>query len=277
MNPPPTTWKRRVRRTFVTIAVVYIGFVAFLMVFEDFFVFMPGSSANWHEPNGFHAEDVTLTSADGTSIHAWWIPCEDGDGAILFCHGQMGNLSTRGFLMKRLLRLKKSILLFDYPGFGKSEGDPSEQGCYDAADAAYDWLLDEQKIPAERIVIMGKSLGSGIATDLASRRANHALVLVMALTSTPDVAAHLMPFVPAHWIMRNRFDNLSKIGRCKGAVFLSHGCHDRKIPCRHSELLYEAAPEPKKIHLCDGVGHDLRCLADDCLDEIDAFLRATRK
>jgi pimeloyl-ACP methyl ester carboxylesterase len=238
---------------------------------------MPGSSANWHDPEGFRTEDITLSSADGTSIHAWWIPCQGGEGALMFCHGQMGNLSARGFLMKRLLRLKMPILIFDYPGFGRSEGDPSEQGCYDAADAAYDWLIEERKIPADQIVIMGKSLGGGIATDLASRRVNRALVLVMSFTSTPDVAVHFMPIVPAHWLMRNRFDNLSKIGRSQGAVFLIHGCTDSKIPSWQASKLFEAAPAPKKLLLRDRVGHDLRCLSDECLDELSTFLHDTRK
>lgn len=277
MNPPPRTWNRRVRRTFVMMAMGYLFFVGFLVVFENELVYLPGSPSNWHEPEGFRAEDVTLIAADGTSLHAWWIPHEGSEGALLFCHGQMGNLSWRGFLMKRLQRLGMSILIFDYPGFGKSEGDPSEQGCYDAADAAYDWLVEEKKIPAERIVIMGKSLGSGPATDLASRRPNHALVLAMGFTSTPDVALHLMPFVPAQWLMRNRFDNLSKIGRCRGAVFVTHGDKDRKIPCWQSRRLFEAAPEPKKFVLREGVGHEVRCLTDECIDELADFLRTTRK
>jgi uncharacterized protein len=276
MTPPPNTWKRRVKRTFVTLGIVYLAFVGFLVLFEDQLVYMPGSSSNWTEPSGFRAEDVTLTSADGTRIHAWWVPCEGGDGALIFCHGQMGNLSTRSFLMKDLLRLNRSILIFDYPGFGKSEGEPSEQGCYDAAYAAYDWLIEEKGIPANRIVLMGKSLGGGVATDLASRRDNEALVLVMSFTSTPDVATHLFPIVPAHWVMRNRFDNLSKIGRAKGAVYIIHGCCDYKIPFRHAQELFEAAPEPKKLHAVDDAGHDLRCLSCECLDGLSAFLQSLR-
>lgn len=276
-SPPPRTWNRRVRRTFVMMAFFYLAFLALLVVFENELVYLPGSSANWTPPQGFLAEDITLSTSEGTSIHAWWIPCDGGEGALQFCHGQMGNLSSRGFLMKRLLRLKMPILIFDYPGFGKSEGDPCEQGCYEAADAAYEWLIEEKKIPANRIVLMGKSLGGGPATDLASRRANHALVLVMSFTSTPDVAQHLMPYVPAHWLMRNRFNNLDKIGKAQGAVFITHGCTDRKIPSAHSSKLYDAAPNPKKLLLREGVGHDLGCLSDDFLDDLADFLRTTRK
>jgi pimeloyl-ACP methyl ester carboxylesterase len=275
MTPPSRPWRQRLRRWALLLGIVYLGVVGLLVLFENELVYMPGSAARWTEPAGFVAEDVALRSADGTALHAWWIPRDGGAGALLFCHGQMGNLSSRGGLMKRLLKLGMPILIFDYPGFGKSEGDPTEQGCYDAADAAYDWLVEDRKVPPERIVIMGKSLGGGIATDLASRKSHGALVLVMNFTSTPDVAQHLLPFVPARLVMRNRFDNLAKIGRCTGAVYLAHGSCDGKIPPEHARQLYEAAPGPKRLFLMDGLGHEWPCLTDECLDDLAGFLKET--
>jgi fermentation-respiration switch protein FrsA (DUF1100 family) len=272
MNQPPRSWLRQLRRWALLLGVVYIAVVGLLVLLENELVYMPGSAERWTEPAGFVAEDVALRSADGTALHAWWIP-NSGEGAILFCHGQMGNLSSRGGLMKRLLRLGMPILIFDYPGFGKSEGTPSERGCYAAADAAYDWLVAERKVPPERIVIMGKSLGGGIATDLASRRPHGALVLVMSFTSAPDVAGHLFPFVPAHLLMRNRFDNLSKMARCTGPVYLAHGDCDGKIPCEHSRKLFEAAPGPKRLFLMEGLGHEWPCVTDECMDDLAGFLK----
>src|SRR2546421_1732384 len=154
MNPPSRSWGRRLRRWALMLGMLYLTVVGLLVLFENELVYMPGSAARWTEPADFIAEDITLCSADRTTLHAWWIPCEGGEGALLFCHGQMGNLSSRGGLLKRLLKLRMPILIFDYPGFGKSQGKPSEQGCYDAADAAYDWLVVKRKVPPERIVIM---------------------------------------------------------------------------------------------------------------------------
>jgi pimeloyl-ACP methyl ester carboxylesterase len=167
---PSRTWRRSIARWLAMLGFVYVAVVVLLMLEEDQLVFMARpASAGWVGPGKLQVEDVRLTSADDTKLHAWWVPVEGGEGAILFCHGQAGNLSSRGDLMERLKKLGKPILIFDYPGYGHSEGVPSEAGCYAAGDAAYDWLVKEKKIPPSRIILMGKSLGGGIATDIASR------------------------------------------------------------------------------------------------------------
>jgi len=251
----------------------YLVLVLLLVLLENWLVYLPRSaSGSWSDAGDLIVEDVNLVSADGTAIHGWWIPHDGADGAILFCHGQMGNLSHRGPLLQRIRRLHKPILIFDYPGFGKSEGSPTEEGCYAAADAAYDWLVQERKIPPSKLIILGKSLGGGIAVDLASRREYGALILVMTFTSAPDVGQRMFPFIPAHMIMHNRFDNLAKIGRCTGPVFLAHGTEDGKIPPQHSEQLYEAATGKKHYFPMEGLGHAWPCLTDECLVELNAFL-----
>src|SRR5262249_5841596 len=142
------------------------------------------ASTDWQPPPADTiVEDVWLETGDGR-MHAWWIPQPGADGALLYFHGNAGNLSHRTTLALSLRKaLNVSILLVDYPGYGKSEGKPTEAGCYAVADAAYDWLTEIQKIPPERIVLFGKSLGGGVATDLASRRPHRALVLARTFTS----------------------------------------------------------------------------------------------
>src|SRR5207244_2824131 len=116
-------------------------------------------------------QDVTLALADGTKVHARWAPNPRAVGALVYCPGNAGNLEQRGRLVKETYdALGESILIFDYPGYGRSEGTPSEAGCYAAGQAAYDWLVREQKISPGRIVIFGESLGGGVAVDLASRQ-----------------------------------------------------------------------------------------------------------
>jgi pimeloyl-ACP methyl ester carboxylesterase len=255
----------------------YVLCVLFLVIIENKLVYLATpASQSWSQPADLPAEDVWLTAADGTAIHAWWVPRNGARGAILFCHGQQGNLSHRGAVLQRLQRLGLSMLIFDYPGFGRSEGSPTEQGCYDAADAAYDWLIEQKRIPPEEIVVLGKSLGGGIATDLASRRDCRALVLVMSFTSIPDVGQHLLPLVPAKLLMRNRFDNLAKIEKCRCPVYLAHGADDWKIPASHSEKLRDAVKGRCRYHCMPGVGHGWPCLTDDCLDDLAAFLREPR-
>ncbi len=257
----------------LAIVCAYPVLVVVLLALEDSLVYMATpASSSWAEPRDLVKEDVELHSADGTRLHAWWCPVKGSRGALLFCHGQQGNLSHRAWLVPRLQRLGASVLIFDYPGFGHSEGTPSEAGCYDAADAAYDWLVDERKIPPREILLVGKSLGGGIATDVAARRPHRGLVLCMTFTSLPDVAQRLLPVVPAHWLMRNRFDNLGKIGRCKGPVFIAHGTRDFKIPPSQAERLFAAAPGPKRFFAMEGLAHEAPCFTDECLGAIRSFL-----
>jgi hypothetical protein len=229
-----------------------------LLALENFLLYPATTAArHWQPPPDPRIRDVELQSADGTRIHAWWYPCEGATGAVLYCHGNAGNLSHRGLALQQWQReLGESVLIFDYPGYGKSGGSPSEAGCYAAADAAYDWLTQEQKVPPERLLLFGKSLGAGVAVDLASRRPHRALVIVKAFTSAPDVGQGIYPFLPVRWLMRNRFDNLAKIGNCPRPIFVAHGTTDELIPFAHGERLFAAAPEPKCFLAMPGCCHN---------------------
>jgi fermentation-respiration switch protein FrsA (DUF1100 family) len=223
-------------------------------------VFVPSSaSESWDAPIDPATQDVWFTSADGVKLHGWWVPPNDlTAGAVLIAHGNGGNVSHRGQLAADLHRtLKTGVLLFEYPGYGKSEGKPTEEGCYAAGDAAFKWLTDEAKIPANRIILMGESLGGGPAVELATRHDHRALVLVYTFTSLPAAAKYHYPWLPVRTLMRTRFDNLSKIGRCHRPVFIAHGTADRVVPVTHGEALFAAANEPKEFLRLEGFQHDL--------------------
>lgn len=233
---------------------------------EDRLVFRPTHTPEpASEPDGIRltagasgprAYPITLATADGTPIRAWWCPVPGATGAVLYCHGNAGDLHDRAEPVARVMaELGESVLVFDYPGFGLSGGKPSEAGCYAAADAAYDWLTHND-IPADRITVVGVSLGGGVAVDLASRRPARALVLVKTFTSIPDVAAHLLLGLPVRNLMTNRFDSRAKIGRCRQPLFVASGTADRLIPYRHGVELYDAGNEPKRFHPLAGSDHN---------------------
>lgn len=233
----------------------YVAVLVVLLLLEDTLLYRPKHNTQWlTPPPNLAAEDVWLTAA-GVRVHAWWCPCPGADGAVLFCHGNSGNISQRSgdTILKLMHALQESVLIFDYPGYGQSDGVPSESGCYAAADAAYDWL--SARVAAARIDIMGQSLGGGVATDLASRRPHRALVLAKTFASFPEVAQSQLPMFPARWLVRNRFDNLAKIGACTGPVFIAHGDRDHLIPLSQAQRLFEAAPVPKRFLLMRGHGH----------------------
>ena len=256
--------------------IAYVGLVLMLLFLETKLVFRPSSAADaWVPPPSPGIEDVTLTTADGTRIHTWWCPVSDSDQAILYCHGNAGNLSHRGGSIVKLSRiLGASVLIIDYPGYGKSEGIPTEQGCYQAADAAYAWLHEEKKIAPHKIMLYGASLGGGVVTDLATRKDHRALILVKTFTSLPGVASDIywwLP-VPKRMLMKNQFDTLSKIGSCPRPVFIAHGTADRLIPHHHGAKLAEAAKEPKRFLSLAGADHN-DPLSEEFFTSLKEFLR----
>jgi fermentation-respiration switch protein FrsA (DUF1100 family) len=250
----------------------YGGVIVVLLLLEDRFLFHPcRATEDWQPPPSGRIQDILLRTTDGVQIHAWWCPApgwQPERGAMLYCHGNAGNLSHRAEAILRWQEhLETAVLIFDYPGYGRSEGSPTESGCYAAADAAYDWLTQIQGVPPNQIVLYGGSLGGGVAVELATRRPHRALILVSTFTSIPDMAP--WPLSPTRRLVRNRFENLSKIGQCRRPVFIAHGTADSLIPYAQSERLFAAAGEPKQLFLMEGRDHD-----DAPADEVYAACRA---
>lgn len=202
-------------------------------------------------------EDMELRTADGVKIHARWCPHPDAKGVLIYCHGNAGNLERFNKLASDLwITLDRSILLFDYPGFGRSEGKPSEKGCYAAADAAYDAVMRMNGASSDHVVICGESLGGGVAVDLASRRPHQTLVLIRTFTSIPDVAKQQFSVISAPAIMVNRFESLKKIPTCRMPIFLAQADQDRLIPFAHGEKLRDACQAPVRFHRLRGLDHN---------------------
>jgi fermentation-respiration switch protein FrsA (DUF1100 family) len=271
--------------------VVCIGVIVVLSALENWMLYHPiPASEEWIDPSVYDlkVQDVELHIADGTRLHAWWCPIENGTdnftarsaagaqehgaGALLYCHGNAGNLSFRAYAIPSWHEfLHVPVLIFDYPGYGKSAGKPSERDCYAAADAAYDWLTQTKGIPPDQILIYGGSLGGGVAVDLASRRPHRALILAKTFTSIPDVGQSIYPWLPIRWVMRNRFDNLAKIGQCRSPVFIAHGTADSLVPFSLGQKLYEAANEPKRFCFLEGFDHN-DALPPEMFQDLRKFL-----
>jgi uncharacterized protein len=192
------SWRRRLLRVGALAAILYLGMLLSLLALETELVYHPSpASASWREPSSPTVREVEMTGPSGERLYGWWCPAEGATGALLYCHGNGGNLSIWADHIEMIRQeLGESVLIFDYPGYGKSEGHPDQAACCAAADAAYDWLRKEAKIPAERILIYGGSLGGGPAVDLASRRPPRALLLACTFTSLPEVGQSRNPWLP---------------------------------------------------------------------------------
>ena len=252
--------RKPIIRSGIYLAVGYAGLMLMLVTLENKLVYVPRTAAqDWVAPPSADIQDIELNCADGTRIHAWYLPHPTSDQALLYCHGNAGNLSHRGnSIVKMRDVLDVSVLIIDYPGYGKSEGIPSEQGCYQAADAAYEWLCEKKNIEPKKILLYGGSLGGGVAVDLASRKEHRGIVLVNTYTTLPDTACSIYWWapVPIRALMTNRFDNISKINKCRRPVMIVHGTDDELIPYSQGERLFAAANEPKQFVSIPGNTHN---------------------
>lgn len=271
-QPEPRRFRAFVIRWSVFLVGLWVVAVLGMKWFENALVYHPAPSTDWADPGEPPPEDVWLTLDDGTPIHAWYFAHENATGAVLLSHGNGGNLSHRGRLARELARqLGKSVLLYDYPGYGKSGGSPTEAGCYAAGEAGFRWLT-QKGFPARNVLLFGESLGGGVAVELASRHDHAALVLVFTFTSLPDAAKFHKPWVPCITLMSNRFDNAAKIGNCRRPVFIAHGTQDGIIPIEQGEALYSAANAPKEFFRMDGIGHNMSGIREELFTALKRFL-----
>ena len=197
---------------------------------------------------GLAYEDVTLTASDGEKLHAWFLPSQaPARVTLLFLHGNAGNISHRFDKLAVLRVLGADVLIVDYRGYGRSTGRPDETGTYRDADAAYVYLTSARRIEPRRLVVYGESLGTAIAVDLAARRPVGGLVLESGFSSGVQVARELFPFFPAGWLLRNRYDSVTKIGAVQAPVLLLHSRDDEFFGWHHPKRLYDATLAPKQL------------------------------
>lgn len=229
---------------------------------------------------------------EGPRLHAWWFPAgrdepawdrpardrsarreqssrraaarepggEEGGGrgAAIYLHGNAGHLGDRGTVAAALSNLGLDVLLPDYRGYGASEGKPSEEGLYADARAAHRWLVEERDLDPRRIIVVGNSLGSAVAAELALERPVGGVVLLGPFTDIPAIARHRLPWLP-EWYLdwpRPRFDTLDRASRLAVPTLVGAGADDRVIPPGQSRAVYEALRAPRRWLELPGAGHN---------------------
>jgi fermentation-respiration switch protein FrsA (DUF1100 family) len=224
----------------------------------NFFLFYPQTSLDMF-PGDFDLpfEDVYFKSEDDRRLHGWFIPSKPDDGpVILFCHGNAGNISHRLENVQLLVHQNLSVFIFDYRGYGKSDGKPSVTGIYRDGLAAYDHLCKERQIQPEQIIPFGRSLGGAVAIEIALRRKVQAVIIESTFTSTKDMARTITlfrlfaPLVPTH------LDNLKKIQRINVPILIVHGEQDKLVPFTMGKELFHAARAPKYFYPLPTAGHN---------------------
>ncbi len=210
---------------------------------------------NWSPPTS-NTEDVWFESRDGTRLHGWFLPHRAPRAVALVCHGNAGSIAG---LQESLIRLNQrqelAVMAFDYRGFGRSKGVPSEAGLLADARAARDWLAKRTGVSHEDIVLMGYSLGGGVAVDLAAKDGARGLVLWSTFSNLPQTAAHHFSWLPTNLLMTQRFDSLAKIDDYHGPLLQSHGDADTIIPFKLGQRLHQKHSGPKQFIRIPGAGH----------------------
>jgi fermentation-respiration switch protein FrsA (DUF1100 family) len=267
------------------LGILAVAYLVLLLVFrlsESRLLYAPGASRSLAPPPaglGLAPTRVEIRSGDGVTLVAWVIraPAMNTAGRwLLICHGNAGNLSDAGrpehYAGLRALGL--NLLAFDYRGYGESGGSPSEAGLYRDAEAAYEYLRDTLRVPPERIVLFGHSLGSAVAVELATRVPAAGLVLDGAMLSVIARAQEVYPYVPVRWIARSRYASIDRIGRLRLPKLFLHALADDVIPLAHGRRLFDAAPPPKTFVALAG-GHGDAFEADSAVyfGAIEQFLQ----
>jgi uncharacterized protein len=201
--------------------------------------------------------DLDIAAADGVRLHGWWVPAAAADrrGHVLLLHGNAGNIGDRVPHVELLAAAGFDVLAFDYRGYGRSSGRPDEQGTYRDARAALGALLGQDGVDPSRVLYLGESLGGAIALELALGSPPAGLVLQSTFTSIRDMARLHYPLIPRAAVP-DAYPSLRLIGGLRAPLLCLHGERDEIVPLLHGEALFDAAPQPKAMHVFRGVAHN---------------------
>ena len=240
---------------FVIAAVLgYGGLLALMVVFQRSLLYFPDPVHRLPAPSGFpRAQEVAFQSDDGERLLAWYVPAREDKKLVLYFQGNAGGLDLRAERFTWLTGDGTGLLALCYRGYGGSSGHPTEDGLIRDARAAYDFTAAQA--PANRIVLFGESLGSGVAVALGAERKIAGMILDAPFTATEDVAASAYPFVPVRRLMKDTFHSDRRIGRVMAPLLVLHGEQDNVVPIRFGERLFALANEPKRMLRFPQGGH----------------------
>ena len=259
-----------------------LAYAAFLLLFENKIIFHPSPYPDgyWNPTTlGVPAQDIYFNSEDGVKLHAWFIPAPNADATLLWFHGNAGNLSHRLDNIQRLKRLNLNIFIFDYRGYGRSEGDPDEKGIYKDSRAAYKQVLAMDGVSVDSLFLFGRSLGGICAVETAMNHPARGLILESVFTNSADMSRTIFPLIPLGWAVRSKLDAVGKVPHLKLAKLFLHGTRDDIVPYDLGRKLFEKAGNPKAFYAIEGAGHNDTYILGGAgyFDALNRFITETLK
>jgi uncharacterized protein len=201
---------------------------------------------NWR-PRWLRPQNVWFRSADNTKLHGWYVPNPEAHRLIVYAHGNGEHVADQAGVVSRLQQqLRATVFVYDYRGYGRSRGNPTERGCVADGIAAQRWLAEREGVGTEDIILMGRSLGGGVSIASAAEHGARALVLEATFTRMTDAAAVRFPWLPVRLVMRNRYNSVRRIQKYTGPTFQSHGTADEVVPLAMARSLFDSSPSRMK-------------------------------
>ena len=239
------------------LAVAYCGLGVILYFMQSSFLYAPTREV-LYDPGqlGLDFEKVLLKTEDDVELDGWFIPAKNAEFTILFCHGNGGNIAHRLDSINIFNKLGLNCLIFDYRGYGNSRGKPSEEGTYRDAMAAYEWLRHQKKLPAQKIILFGRSFGGSIAAYLTGKVEARGLIVESGFTSYADIGQKFYPYMAVRLFARFNYNTIDYIRKVNCPVLIIHSRDDEIVSFDFGLRLYEAANEPKEFIEISGSHND---------------------
>jgi len=260
-----------ITRILIGCVALYVALVAVMFFGQRRLQYFPNAEIRLPSDLGLNDFDrVVLKTKDNVTLLAWYHPSPVGRPTILYFHGNAGGISDRAEKLKYFAQQGFGFLALSYRGFEGSAGSPSEAGFKIDADTAYAWLR-EHNISEYQIMLLGESLGTGVAVQLSAHAQAAAMALEAPYANAVDVGAASYWFLPVRLLMRDQFRSMDSICMFSGPLLIIHGTEDRVIPFTQGRKLFAAANQPKQFIPVEGAGHELIFAAHVWAKEVEFF------
>ncbi|MDP2601956.1 MAG: alpha/beta hydrolase [Deltaproteobacteria bacterium] len=225
---------------------------------EEKIIFQPDAEIHQTPRNvGLAFDDIYFTTEDGVRLNGWFVPHPRAASTLLWFHGNAGNISHRVDNIKLLHdTVNVNIFIFDYRGYGRSDGMASEEGTYRDGAAAIEFLRQRYGVDQSKLIIFGRSLGAAVAAEMATRVQSLAVILETPFVSVRMMARDKFPFLPIGPLLKTRYDVVEKVRKIRSPLLVLHGDRDEIVPFSHGKQVFDAAPQPKWFYTIAGAGHN---------------------